>query len=366
MNKYFKIAAGIITILAVAAIGYAIWLKKATPAGQETAALGENAGNLPAATGSTGKQVSLPVTVSQGSVFGYWIDADAVYYLNESGQVIKITSGKEEVINSQRLNGLHSVYPSPNGKSAIVEFNYPEQPSFSLFSITRNAWQPLPPAAIAAAWDPSSSRIAYLEKKSGGGVLKIMDAASKKSSEIIPLAQMDVHLQWIKADELLITMGTPSVNMPGSLWKLNIKTKALTPIIKNENGLVTTWSPEGDLGLKLSSLNRKPGIALIENTGNILTALSFVTVPEKCTLAARNVYCAVPAHIASGMLLPDDYYKKSALFQDNLYLFNLADGSVSLLMDSNTNPINAEQLRIQGNALFFINRYDSRMYKLAL
>lgn len=303
-------------------------------------------------------------TLTETAIFDYWLNSKtgAVYYLNLAGQVFKISGGAEEGVNSQTLTKLNSAKASPDGTFIVAKFNYPNLPTFSIFNTVTNSWQPLPENTIAAAWSPNSQQLAYLN----GDYLKILNVVSQKTQTIAKINQRDVELAWLKSSEILLLIFGPSADLPSSLWSINLTTKVLTPIIKEESGLVINWSEKGNWGLKFNNFNRVPQFSLISDLGNVVKTFSFITLPEKCALGKDKIYCGVPKFLRGGLVLPDDYYKKAVYFKDDLYLIDLATGDISLLYGGDETLIDAYHLTIKNNQLLFINRYDDKLYSLQL
>lgn len=298
----------------------------------------------------------------------FWVNSvtGAVYYLNPAGQVIRATDNGEETVNSQTLANLRNVIASPDGTLAIAEFNYPAQPIFSVYNTVANNWQPLPENTVAAAWGANSQQIIYLENKNNAGGLKILNLTSQKIQEVLKLSQAEARLYWIKPSEVYLLNSAPSADYPASLWSVNLSKKILQPLIRDENGLVFHWSPNGDLGLKLNSSERSPKFSLIDDKGGVLKDFTFVTLPEKCVFEGRKLYCAVPQFLRDNLVLPDDYYKKSVYFRDDIYLIDLDTAAATLLLSGDENLIDTQQLSIKNEELFFINRYDNLIYRFKL
>lgn len=359
MKKYLKITA---VILILTAIGFGIYyFFKKSPVAQDflsgvfpgTFKAGKEAGVQPIA----GEKLN---TLTQDPIFDYWINSKTgdIYYLTPVGQVIRVSGGQEELINSQTLPRLNQVLASNDGTLAIAKFSYPDFPTFSIFDTVTNSWQPLPPNTIAAAWSPNGPEISYVDDRA----LKIFNLASKKTSEIIKLTQKELMLHWRKDSRLFLTsLSGPSAKM----MILDAKNKTLLPFLE-ENGLVIQWSANDELGIKLNSVNNRPQTSLIDGNGVTLSQLTFVTLPSKCLIEELKIYCAVPKNIGEGLKLPEDYYKKAVYFDDTFYLINLSDGSVSELKSDLELKIDAEHLELRNNQLLFKNRLDSKLYSLGL
>ncbi len=357
-----KLILGIVIVGAVIFGGYYLWqaMVVAPPPPPLITTPGTTALDLPAPQKIT--------VLTKNEVFDYWMNSKtaAIYYLNPAGQVIKKIGDSEEVANSQTLTKLNSVKAAPDGTFSVVEWNYPDFPTFSIFNTVTNAWQPLPDGTIAAAWSPNSQQIAYLENKNNLGRLKILNIVSGKTQIITQMDLRDIDLTWINASKILLFVSSPSADSPSSLWSIDLKSKVLTPIAKDELGLVINWSKEGNQGLKFTNTEGIARLSLIDDLGNALKTFSFVTLPEKCALEKDKMYCGAPKYLQPGLILPDDYYKKAVYFKDDLYAIDLIGDAVSLLFNGDEKLIDAHHLSVKDNQLLFINRYDNLLYSLQL
>ncbi len=369
MNKYLKIAI-IVIILSSLALGIYFLLKK-NPAIQNLAvslfpaSQKLNNGPIGNTAGTPEQKFQAPINEP---IFDYWINSKngSVYYLNQAGQVIKSSNGSNELVNSQTLPKLNKISASNDGTYAVAEFNYPQLPTFSIFNTVSNNWQALPANTIAAAWSPNlpagAQELLYADNKN----LNVLNLTNQKTAKIIELTQKELGLSWISPETALLYSQLPTAELGSDLWSLNLNTKNLLPIIKNEPGLTIQWSKNSNLGIKLFNQKRKPLISLIDQNGAILDTFNFLTLPSKCLIDKNKIYCAVPKNIREGLNFPDDYYKKSVYFDDAFYLIDLSGAGVKELKTDSDLTIDAEHLEISGGKLFFKNRLDDKLYSLAL
>jgi hypothetical protein len=109
--------------------------------------------------------------------------------------------------------------------------------------------------------------------------------------------------------------------------------------------------------------------------------LSFTTLPSKCIFGTPGVasgtinpsapiYCAVPSDQSTFSVarLPDEYDQKVYFTNDDFYQINTNTGSLNKIFSAPTAnlTIDATRMKIFNNILFFINRYDQKIYALAL
>ena len=360
MKKYLKITA---VILILTAIGFGIYyFFKKSPVAQDflsgvfpgTFKAGKEAGVQPIA----GEKLN---TLTQDPIFDYWINSKTgnIYYLTPVGQVIRVSGGQEELINSQTLPRLNQVLASNDGTLAIAKFSYPDFPTFSIFDTVTNAWRPLPSETIAAAWSPAGE-IAYLDNKS----LKTINLTNQKIAEVLKLTQKEAELYWQSNSKILLTNGLLSSELESQIWSINLANKTITPFL-SEVGLAVKWSDDGKFGLRLKNVNRTPLLGLIDENGQTLAELTFVTLPSKCLIKEKKIYCAVPKNLPERVNLPEDYYKKAVYFEDGFYLIDLNTGGVSTIFIPDS-PIDAEHLELDNNKLLFKNRLDEKLYQLTL
>jgi hypothetical protein len=295
-------------------------------------------------------------------VFEYWLSSkdNSLYFANLNGQIIKINNdGSRSLVSSQTLSDLHSLLSSADGSMVLAEFNYPELPSLSVFSASSTSWKPLPAGTISAAFSPDSKTVAYTDQSA----LRTMDLATQKITEIQKMSQVGFKLNWLKPSEILF-YEEPSIETINKYYSFNLTTKIFTNIIDGQFGVDIIWSKDAKQGIKLASINRIPKLELINEFGDTDVVFTFLTIPEKCLMESSKIYCGVPKNIRSGIVLPDDYYKKKDYFADDIFELNLPTGKITKLFDGGEASIDASDLKIKDGALLFINRYDNKVYSL--
>ena len=355
--NWLKIIKILTSLLVMAGIGWGIYyFFYQTPAGSNIieTIFGDNA----AEEGSlinTGKVRAL----TDESISDYWLDSKtgAIYYLNETGEIIKISGENKTVISSIPVSKINSIQASPNGEFMLAKFNYPQSTAFSIFNTASETWQPLPAATIAAAWSPNSQNLAYVDDKS----LKILNIRTKKTTEIMRLTQKDLRLHWLAESQILLSTFSGADE---KIWAIDINKKTLALFLEGNN-LAINWSDKNDLGIRLQIINSLPILGLIDNNGITLSDFSFLTMPEKCSFDGKKIYCAIPKNIPEGTKLPNDYHKKSVYFDDLIYLIDLSTGGFSEISTGLQNPIDVEHLKIVNNQLLFKNRLDGKLYSIS-
>jgi hypothetical protein len=82
------------------------------------------------------------------------------------------------------------------------------------------------------------------------------------------------------------------------------------------------------------------------------------------------IYCAVPSdqNTLSAARLPDEYEQYMYFTDDNFYSINTDTGSLNEIFSPSAinQNIDATDMKVFNNILFFVNRYDQKIYALAL
>lgn len=295
-------------------------------------------------------------------IFDYWINKDTndIYYVGIDGIITELSANSKKVVSSQTLENLHSVVPSTDGSMALFEFFYPQKPIFAIFFASSTTWQPLIEGTVSADLSPNNKEVAFLDNTG----LKILDLATFKIRDLQKMDQF-FDIRWAKENTLLL-YEKPSFEIPGSLYSFDISNKTIKNLIASENGLDINWSSNYDFGLKFSSINRTNQVSLINNVGDRILDMSFITVPNKCLVASSKIYCGIPKNIREGIVLPDNYYSREDYFIDDIFELDLPTGKITKLFDGNATILDAFNLKIKDGALLFINRYDNKLYSLKL
>lgn len=365
MKKVFYIIILLIVIAILVTGGYLIWRFFLKPEQKEIQLL-EGVGGI----GAVAK-------LSEDTIFDYWINknTDEVYYVAEDGKIYKISpSGEKQDTGSKATGNLSYIKPSSSGSLLLIAFDYPISPTFAIYNASNKTWQALPRGTVAAAWDPNSdNRLVYLKDNGTISRLYLFTLSDGRSREILKLTQKDLDLDWV-SNNLIYFKERPSSEVASSLWAYNIENNSLK-IVTEEFGLMTKWLDKGSAALKLSN-----GLLTIVNSENeTLTLLDLVSLPSKCAATEKivEIYCAAPdfSKISLSFIqrLPDSYLKKEVYFNDTIYLLPIETVGVTEVFNvkapiadrtSEGNLIDADRLEIANGKLYFINRYDRKIYNI--
>jgi hypothetical protein len=318
---------------------------------------------------------SSSVTTDSSLVFSepvqsYWISATnhTLYAVTPEGKVfsVNLADKTKKALYSLSLTDLHSVTPSPSTSTpqALFLHSYPSREAMHYLDLTNGSWKELPEGTTAAAWSPDGNQIAFLVEGGISSSLNVLTVATNRVEKITSLHQFDLDLAWLIPQEIYLTQ-KPSALIPSSAWSINLKTKAWKTMVAEERGLTVQWSADLHSGIQFTSALGPAGLTLISPDYKKIGAFQIATLPSKCLIVGSFYYCAVPDQFPSGASLPDDYFKRKIYTTDALYVWNSASGKAAEVIQP-TFSIDAEQLSVDGGQLYFVNRYDNKIYSLPL
>jgi len=386
----------IVLILVIIALGlatyYFLWYKPAAPTTGQGGNPPPTAGNAPKEQPPSYSQVT-PTSTPQAAKFGvvapnqtinYFVDQqNNAYLVQPDGQIVKISAGGQAAtLSSSQINKLTGADFSYDGQKIIVTFGGDQQnPQSSIFDIASRSWQPLPPGLISTVWSPSSYNIAYLTQKNDVATLYMLDASSTKAKpqQLLSLHAQDLLLKWSSPNQILLSQKSSAL-VNSSVWSFDVKKRTLSLIIDDQLGLDSIWSAGGQEALVFNSGFGKRGgsLELTNNKGETLHNLTFLTLPSKCVFAPAaaegsstppsTLYCAIPRDVQKLKLanLPDDYEKMAIFTTDDFYSVDLNSGDMTAVFNDQNQNLDASSLKIFNQTLFFINRYDQKIYAISL
>ncbi len=131
----------------------------------------------------------------------------------------------------------------------------------------------------------------------------------------------------------LVTLTTkPSTSVPGHLFFLDPKTRALTRVLSNINGLTTLTNHDGSSVLYAEIKNGSPELAVYNVSKKETRILAPQTLPEKCVWESKGiiVYCAVPQVLPRAQY-PDQWYQGLLSFSDDIWKIDTKTGATEKL-----------------------------------
>ena len=344
--------------------------------------------------------------VSNETVLNYFVSAsNSAVTIQPDGKIEQISSGQSTYLSSSAISGIISAEFSYDGKRVLVGFGNQASPQWSVFDIDKKAWTPLPMNPAVAAWSPYDYQIAYFAAASGANALETIDLANSKAKPkiLVSFPNQDFGILWASSSTIFLSDRSNAL-FSGSILAINPKTGILSSVVQSRVGLEARWNAGGTLGIILAGtrLGRGGSLGIIDNAGNLVHEISFLTFPSKCvfpplattTLQAPpsaitvvsgtalrattttvalskpspSVICGVPrnASALSNGQLPDAYDEMRIMTSDDIYQIGLADGKVTPVFNDPLQGLDVSNVKFFNGAVFFVNRYDQKLYAISL
>ncbi len=308
------------------------------------------------------------VLLTSEGIVDYWInqlDAQA-YYITAEGVIKRADrAGNPTTLTSSLFEGgVDRISASPRGDAVIINGLSPVGKEFKIYDIERAVWRALPIGTTAAAWSPVSptNEIIFL---SANGSLNVYSLTKGVSRTVMNFPSYDLEISWPTTNTAILSQ-RPSAGVNGSVWTIDLKKKTIQPVLTELPGLWTTWRQDGAL-----AFDTKNGSYLF-NAPETLTRLPFLAAPSKCSRDGLWLFCAVTYAGVTKKDMPDNYLQGVVRSLDNFVSLSLVslprfDAPVSIFnAEENKVSIDAWHLTKSGSYLYFVNRYDQKLYSLKL
>lgn len=353
-------------------------------------------------SGSSSTIIQNLAAISDEPVLDYFIDSRGnATIIEPNGIITAITGNNADILSSSAILNIISANFSYDGAKVLVNFGDRNNPQTSVFDIKTKSWTPFPAGMTSPRWSPVDYRIAYLRNNSDlTETLTTIDASKTKNNSVavMTLHVQDVSLLWLLKNKIMF-YDAPSIYSYGSAWSFDLQKKNIISLITEQRGMEATWStPTTTTGIVfIGDVSQYGGrLELVDSSGKETEQFSFLTLPSKClfnpssapkssnatqtttttvanTSSTANtsylaLYCGIPRDqdaLSSGRL-PDNYEQMALFTSDNIYRINTSNGNIDTLLNDQSKNIDVSDLKIFGNSLFFINRYDKKLYSIGI
>jgi len=224
-----------------------------------------------------------------------------------------------------------------------------------------------------ATAEDGGNKIIYLEN----GVNASLGALATFNDFTVSTIFNSAFTEWLPQfpNQNLITLTTkPSAKVAGHLFFINPKTKSVTKILGEINGLTTLTSRDGKRVLYAETTGDVPELSVYDIANKTTNPLLLQTLPEKCVWGSKNstmIYCAIPQSLPRASY-PDQWYQGLVTFSDALWEIDTVTGRVEKIMtpsDFRAPILDMVNLAISSNDshLVFMNKISGTpwMYRIA-
>lgn len=379
---------------------YSLKCKKATP-------LNQGSPTPPSVSQNTNQQETEQNNVIQSNlnnkynviyndeVVDYFIlESGEVVLINKFGEIISIKNKNQETITSN-LNFIpKNINFTKDGSKIVVNLNN----IISILDINSKKWRQLEQDSFSP-FISENNELFYLIKKQDNSVdlMKIdLNKEDISPQKLINLNALNYKIISKNNDSILLASNPSSIDI-GSVLEFNTKTKNLY-LVYELPGLAFKWSEKFNLGLMLTTNNfdnYRGGVLTLLNKDKENKTFSFLTLPSKCdfkevknkeislqkptntTTILNNeetknqlnniqLICAVPRdqERLKYQRFVDDYLMRELYTEDDVYLINLSDQTMNIIWSSNNDYFDMNNVKVFNNKLFFINRFDNKLYSI--
>lgn len=209
-----------------------------------------------------------------------------------------------------------------------------------------------------------------IESGKGVGYISSFDEKNKIKVVGIPLTQ--VNIDWPELSTLILSTNASALSS-SYIYSINAKTGEMKSVIGGIKGLTGKMSKDLTKFMYSGTTQNNFATSILNTKDNVSTDLIFHTLSEKCVWSSfrkNELYCAVPVEIPEAVY-PDDWYKGSASFIDQIWHLNTTTGEVHLLSDPLKDSgvlVDAYNLTLDSkdNTLYFMNKRDLSLWALDL
>lgn len=344
--------------------------------GNNPGTTGGNFGN-----GSSGTGGNLPISgvglVAQTAIIDYAIGPQGVTFIAPNGAVI--LASDSSTVGQADFGNILGAWFSPDGKWLLVKSGDTNLPSWNLLDIAKKTWRNIQTNTTEMVWSPNSSQLAYFAERANSAGLTTYTTATGATRTLLSMYAPDLRLKWKDSSRIFI-MDRPSSLVSGNIWDFNVANGTLTPFATNISGAELLWGGERSGGLLFRAGSTGGTLSIVNSSGSTAQNTSFLTLPSKCAFGesaptstvagiARYLFCAIPQDQAmmKESQLPDNYLRGEFGTNDTLYAIGLISGSFTEVLPAAQNlGFSVENVKIYGDSVYFVNRNDSRLYKVSL
>jgi hypothetical protein len=322
--------------------------------------------------------------ITETPVIAPTIDKDGKklrFYNKDNGNITEVDfdGSAERVIFENNISNLKSVKWSPDKNFVISSFENGSDNKFYLYSyITRKSLE-LKKGMDTVTWDNQGDKIIYkyFNEENKERSLNISDPNGKNWQNLVTLEGKFKRISMVQVPQTLFVSfwNYPDAFQETSLNKVNIVGDiAADNILEGKFGANYLWSPDGRSFL-VSSVSKGGSNLKLEIgdvNGSNFKNLNVPTLVDKCvwTKDSQEIYCALPSDIVEDSVIPNDYQERKILTKDTFWKINIKSGKKERIVELEdfTEEYDAINLFFspKENILFFINRYNDKVYRIIL
>ncbi len=302
-----------------------------------------------------------------------------LYYDRSNGNVLEISLEGENkrMFSSKDIPGLKNVIWSPEKNKVVSTFENNGKPVFYSYNYDSRSNKKIPERIYDIVWANLEDKIIYkyFDGKTRKKFIGIADPDGANWKQLAETNFDYVSIAPVPRSSLISFWNKPHGFEETVLQTVSIIGNEAKTIFSKKFGADYLWSPDGEKILVSSSETRgssKTMLATINKNGGEYQNLNIPTFISKCVWSkdGKKVFYALPGSIPEGSTLPNDYVDKKFTTRDTFWKVDVTTGKKERLIELNEIKENydAEALFLSPseNALFFVNRIDSKLYRISI
>lgn len=306
-------------------------------------------------------------------------DGNAIsYYEAGTGKVFQVDldGNNKKALSDKKLFAVENAFWSPDKNKALVKIKSSgEKNLFSYYDFIANTGGTLSENIVSATWQ-NSSKIVYTyndpSKKTGN--LSFSNPDGSEWKKLADLSYPKQKIALVPNSGLISFWNNPDANYETNLFTISPIQGDKKLIFKGKFGGDFLWNQQG-IKILVSHSDVKNGhqteLAVINIQGQY-KSLDLPTFASKCVWGkdGQTIFCALPGSIPDNSVLPNDYNNRKFLTVDTFWKIDTETGKKTRLVELSDmkEEYDAQNLLLNSDEsmLFFINRYDGKIYKIAL
>lgn len=301
------------------------------------------------------------------------------YYSKTTGKTFEFDILREtkKLLSDTDLVGLVDVFWSPDTTKVLSEFKTnTERNRFSFYDYEQKKGIQLHENIDTAIWQNNAKIIyKYFDAATKQGSINIANPDGSDWLKITDISVKDLSIAPIPMSGLISFWNKPDAFTETLLQSASIINGEKKELIKGRFGADYLWSPDGNFILE-SNLDEKGGsklhLGITNSLGGEYKSLGVPTFVSKCAWSkdSKFIYYAHPTSIPSEVVIPNDYLAGKFNTSDTFWKVDVSTGEKTRIveLDKIKTSYDATSLFLNNNGslLFFINKLDGKLYKIAL
>ena len=381
MKKIFIISLVLLIIVLIFLGIYNFAFKKNSPEMMQAAS--QTTSQAPASTTPSGMPVTPQkiIAISDLPVIGATFDKknnDIMYYSAQDGTTWKSGAdgkGKQQ-ISTAKVSGIVNVLWSADRSKVLTTVNSNGINNFYEYDLALQKATALKKGLDTAVWDDLGDKIfyKYFDQIAKTRTLNVANPDGSGWQKMTDLSIRNISVAQIPSTSLVSFWNSPAAGEETQLQTVGVAGGQAQTIFSGKYGADYLWSPNGAEAL-VSSLtdqnSKKMTLGVVKLDGSYID-LGIPTFASKCVWSAdsKTIYYALPGGIPDGATLPDDYQNNKFTTADTFWKIDITTGMKDRLVDpaDAVGTYDSSNLFISPDedALFFTNKVNKKLYKIAL